>query len=223
MNPSTPNKLLIPAVIVIVALILVGGIYWIHYSQSVNQPAINVQNVVATPAPGSSSQNPVNASSTATSTAGWKTYTNKNYGFSFQYPSSLIPVDKNSQVDLDLGPLNSLKNIQSVSISISNNPGPCGQQDDSYPNPLRHQSGQDFTNVQGISFQFFSTGDSGMGQYSLTALFRTERSGNCYVGALGSDYTRDDNNSQWLQQTNAAMDNYILLLKQIMTTVTITN
>jgi len=66
MNPSTPNKLLIPAVIVIVALILVGGVYWIHYSQSVNQPqAINMQNVAPTPAPVSSSQNPINASSTS--------------------------------------------------------------------------------------------------------------------------------------------------------------
>ncbi len=99
MNPSTSNKLLIPAVIVIVALILVGGVYWIHYSQTVNQPqAINMQNVVTTPAPVHSSQAPINASSTpvngsvasstATSTAGWKTYTNSQYGFSFQYPTS---------------------------------------------------------------------------------------------------------------------------------------
>ena len=50
MNPSTPNKLLIPAVIVIVALILVGGIYWINYSRTVNQPANEVQNVVTNPA-----------------------------------------------------------------------------------------------------------------------------------------------------------------------------
>jgi len=99
MNPSTPNKLLIPAVIVIVALILVGGVYWIHYSQTVNQPqAINMQNVATTPAPVPSSQNTINASSTpvngsvATSTAasmaGWKTYTNSQYGFSFQYPTT---------------------------------------------------------------------------------------------------------------------------------------
>ena len=64
MNPSTQNKLIIPAVIVLVALILVGGVYWIHFSQTVNQRVINEQNVTTNPA---SSNNPsAENSSTAT-------------------------------------------------------------------------------------------------------------------------------------------------------------
>ena len=49
MNPSTPNKLLIPAIIVIVALLITGGIYLYEQNQAANYSNATSSN--AEPAP----------------------------------------------------------------------------------------------------------------------------------------------------------------------------
>ena len=101
MNPSTQNKLIIPAVIVLVALILVGAVYCFRtysnvspfeksgdtYTETIDGQTYQMQDYVPT-----YGQKGIRTSSTATSTAasmaGWKTYTNSQYGFSFQYPTT---------------------------------------------------------------------------------------------------------------------------------------
>src|ERR1035441_10579858 len=90
MTPSAQKIWAIPATIVIVALLIFGAVYWKQLGMSVNVEPVGSQDVVVSPSASPStapSQSLVAASSTVTSTADWKTYTNAQYGFAFQYPS----------------------------------------------------------------------------------------------------------------------------------------
>jgi len=90
MNPSAQKFWAIPATIVIVALLIVGAVYWKQLGAPVNVAPVASQDVVASSSASPSvvpSQGPITASSTATSTAGWKTYTSND--FSIDYPSGL--------------------------------------------------------------------------------------------------------------------------------------
>ncbi|MDD5051058.1 MAG: hypothetical protein PHV93_04990 [Candidatus Pacebacteria bacterium] len=79
---------IVPVLLAIIALLVIGGGVYIYKNKKAESPSAikeqdkNIPTSTATPASKVSTQvNP---------TAGWKTYTNFKYGFSLDYPSSIL-------------------------------------------------------------------------------------------------------------------------------------
>ncbi len=78
-------------IVVLVAILGVGGYFWFSYSNNQTKPAQNVQ-TTKTPAPATKPESTSSAASPAPNgageTANWKTYTSKNNGYTVKYPAS---------------------------------------------------------------------------------------------------------------------------------------
>jgi hypothetical protein len=100
--------------IALLAAIIAGAAVWAYYQYKV-LPDLNTKPTVTIPVfskpftPAASA-----TSTTATTTANWKTYANSTYGFSFKYPTNLY-VKFQSNANPDQGP------IAESTISISDN------------------------------------------------------------------------------------------------------
>ncbi len=89
------KELITPLVIAIIALIAVGGgIYWYASSSDTDEGALTDENTTGTQQNGAATTGGTSGGSNNTAgtqvVAGWKTYTNQKYGYSFRYPSNWI-------------------------------------------------------------------------------------------------------------------------------------
>jgi len=82
MNKRLPIQLAV-GIIIIIALIIGGAFYFTNRNNS-----SSVKNLVVDSGMAKNTDVSIN-----TDTAGWKTYTNKKYGFSLKYPSDFVPIN----------------------------------------------------------------------------------------------------------------------------------
>ncbi|MDE1967184.1 MAG: hypothetical protein KGI45_03930 [Patescibacteria group bacterium] len=171
---------------------------------------------IATSTPATPISNPPasnsDISTDATIPAGWKTYTNDQYGFSIDYPSSdfVVATDlphsqtmtymgtcTRNAILCYLGPGTDNIPLDAASVAVSTDPSVI-MQDCNAPNG--HADTRQQVTISGVTFNKGDISEAGLGHHLWANSYRTYHNGSCYEIDIRIESHATPNNSEASQQ-----------------------